>query len=274
MEQQAPLRASRRPIWVLVIIGAALVVWGLVQGAGPVRCGDDVMLPGDRCSFYSSSSYDLQSYAERRATQQRQPFVLVPAGAVLLVAGLAGGLLLARRVESPKGRAEWLEFEAQAERSRQELLRRAAPAGGTAGADGGGTGGPSVFTTLLAEHERRTAKERRRHRYPAVARGPVRRVRVASRRPVIRLLLLAAVLAGVGLWAWNSVEPRCLNKPLAPGQTCTTTVGRERVERTADQVLVSQRRPATWLFYGAAGAAVLSVPVGLWRGRRVDVPVG
>ncbi|MEH3076575.1 MAG: hypothetical protein PGN11_07800 [Quadrisphaera sp.] len=265
MEQQVQRRASRRPVWVLVVIGAALVVWGSVLAAGPVRCGDDVMLPGDRCSFYSSSSYDLQSYGERQAAQQRQPFILVPVGAVLLVAGLGAGFVLARRAESPTGRAQWREFEARAAQGRQTVVERLTPPGGTAN--------PALVAQALVEYERGIAKERRRRRYPSVEAGPVRRTRLASRRPVIRLLALAVVLAAVGLWAWNAVEPRCLNKPMAPGQTCTVTVGREQVERTADQQLASQRRPATWLFYGALGAAVASVPAGLWRGRRVDVPV-
>lgn len=265
MQQQAPLRASRRPIWVLVIIGAALVVWGLVQGAGPVRCGDDVMLPGDRCSFYSSSSYDLQTYEQRRADQQRQPFILVPVGALLLVGGVVGGLVLARRAESPAGQAQWQEFEARAAEGRQGLVQRLSGSGGEPGSP--------VLAPALVDYERRIAKERRRRRYPAVAAGPVRRTRLNSRRPVIRLLALAVVLAAVGLWAWNAVEPQCRNRPMGPGDTCAVAEGRDQVERTAQEQLALQRRPATWLLYGAGGAVVASVAVGLWRGRKVDVPV-
>ncbi len=79
---------------IVVVVGLGALVWAVVAPIPPIRCHDQVMGPGDVCSYASLDGQDkgrTQTYEQRVDTERSaRPVVGVVGGAV---AGF-GGLLL------------------------------------------------------------------------------------------------------------------------------------------------------------------------------------
>ncbi|HET7725182.1 MAG TPA: hypothetical protein VFK68_11130 [Propionibacteriaceae bacterium] len=79
---------------VVLVAGLAAFGWALLAPVPAIRCHDQVMRPGDVCSYASldgSNKGKTQSYEERLATEKSARPVVATVG--LLVAGFGGALL-------------------------------------------------------------------------------------------------------------------------------------------------------------------------------------
>ena len=88
----------------VLVLAAGLVAlgWALFAPIAPIRCHDQVMRPGDVCSYASLDGSDngkTQTYASRLATEKSARPVVAVVGA--LVAGF-GGVLLWSAVRSTR----------------------------------------------------------------------------------------------------------------------------------------------------------------------------
>ena len=88
-------RAWRWVVQVLVVlVGLGALVWAIVAPVPPIRCHDQVMGPGDVCSYASLNGEDngrTQTYEQRVATERSARPVVGVVGAA--VAGFGGFLL-------------------------------------------------------------------------------------------------------------------------------------------------------------------------------------
>ena len=91
-----------RVLHVLVLVAGVFAFgWALFAPVATIRCHDQVMRPGDVCSYASLNGADngkTQSYEERLATERSARPVIAVVG--LLVAGF-GGVLLWSAVRRP-----------------------------------------------------------------------------------------------------------------------------------------------------------------------------
>jgi hypothetical protein len=93
-----------RVLHVLVLVaGVAAFGWALLAPVAAIRCHDQIMRPGDACSYASLNGADngkTQSYEQRVATEKSARPVIAVVG--VLVASFGGVLLWSavRRKES------------------------------------------------------------------------------------------------------------------------------------------------------------------------------
>ncbi len=87
--------ARARVLHLLVLVaGLAAFGWALLAPIAAIRCHDQVMRPGDVCSYASLNGSDngkTQSYEQRLATERSARPVVAVVG--VLVAGFGGVLL-------------------------------------------------------------------------------------------------------------------------------------------------------------------------------------
>jgi hypothetical protein len=79
---------------VVLVAGLVAFGWALFAPVAQIRCHDQVMKPGDVCSYASLNGTDngkTQSYASRLATERSARPVVAVVG--VLVAGFGGALL-------------------------------------------------------------------------------------------------------------------------------------------------------------------------------------
>ncbi|MBI4900782.1 MAG: hypothetical protein HY829_09925 [Actinobacteria bacterium] len=101
-------RLARARILHLVVLVAGLVAfgWALFAPVATVRCHDQVMRPGDVCSYASldgTTKGRTQSYEERVATEKSARPVVGVVG--ILVAGFGGSLLWSATKRARAGQA-------------------------------------------------------------------------------------------------------------------------------------------------------------------------
>jgi hypothetical protein len=91
----ADRRAWRWVVQGLVVLaGLGALVWAIMAPVPPIRCHDQVMRPGDVCSYSSLAGEDngrTQTYEQRVATEKSARPVVGVVGAA--VAGFGGVLL-------------------------------------------------------------------------------------------------------------------------------------------------------------------------------------
>ncbi|MHB1010736.1 MAG: hypothetical protein ACYC1E_16220 [Propionibacteriaceae bacterium] len=91
---------------VVLVAGLAAFGWALLAPVATIRCHDQVMGPGDVCSYASldgSTKGKTQSYEERLATEKSARPVVATVG--ILVAGFGGALLWSATRRARAGQA-------------------------------------------------------------------------------------------------------------------------------------------------------------------------
>jgi hypothetical protein len=72
-----------------VVIGALFVIVGLVAFSGSqVKCGSEVMSPGDICTATSNGNSVDRTYDEQKSDNQRTQYIILAVGGVIIVGGI------------------------------------------------------------------------------------------------------------------------------------------------------------------------------------------